>query len=106
MSYLDARALPFGALGLTQVVGLYTGMAPNPVEVRKHSPADVTFAHDLHSAELIAGSLAIVLGTAQAWHSKSYVPLIYSGLAVGGMVFLYEYLLRQEAPAAVSDGSN
>ena len=98
MSYLGARELPFIALGLGQTIGFYTAVMPSPLDVAKGSTDDLAFAADVRLGERISGGLAIAVGTAQAIHARSYVPLIYSGLAIALLVVMFEYLLRSDRP--------
>ena len=98
MSYLGARELPFIALGLGQTIGFYTAVMPSPLDVAKGNTDDLAFAAEVRLGEQIAGGLAIAVGTAQAIHARSYVPLIYSGLAVALLVVMFEYLLRSDRP--------
>lgn len=98
MSYLGARDLPFIALGIGQTIGFYTAVMPSPLDIAKGNTDDLAFAADVRLGERIAGGLSIAVGTAQAVHARSYVPLIYSGLAVALLVIMFEYLLRSDRP--------
>ena len=102
--YLQARSLPFAALGLGQAVGFYTAIMPSPMAVAKGSTQDSAYAAEIRLGEKIAGGLAIGLGTAQALHARCYTPLLYSGLAAALMVCLFEYLLRSDRPNLTPKG--
>ena len=92
------RDLPFIALGLGQTIGFYTAVMPSPMAVARGSVDDPAFAAHVRLGEQVAGGFAIAVGTAQAIHARSYVPLIYSGVAVALLVLLFEYLLRSDRP--------
>jgi len=90
------REMDWGPLSIggLQAVGLFQGLAPNLTDVRRHSPGEPSYAEDLRRAELVAGSLAVGLGTLVSLHEKSFAPLLFSGLTVLGLVCLYEYQFR------------
>ena len=97
MSALE-RDLPFIALGLGQTIGFYTAVMPSPMDIAKGNVDDVAFAAHVRLGEQVAGAFAIAVGTAQAIHAGSFVPLIYSGVTVALLILLFEYLLRSDRP--------
>ena len=81
-------------LGAAQAITLFAAFAPKPNEVRKHSLADVEYANDVRRAEGIAGVISVSFGAYVSLHTKNLAPLVLSGVAVLGLVWLYEYQLR------------
>jgi hypothetical protein len=91
MPYSPQDVLAPVLLGVTA----FTAFMPSLQEVRAATEG-TTVAKDVRTAEIAAGSVVLVTGLLIAMWSHEYYPLIISLLAVVGMVFLYENVLKME----------
>lgn len=90
-------------LGATQTLILLSVFAPNPATVRKTSINDTDFANDLRTVETVAAGVGIVIATYVAVHTKSIEPLIVSGMAIAGLLWMYESQLRKSSPNPINN---
>lgn len=83
------------AMALTQTTILFVTLLPPVEDMRKASPNDVDFRHDVRTAEGVAAALSLATGLGAGLLAKSATP-IYMGLASTALlIVLSELLLRQ-----------
>lgn len=94
----EMAEVTFVTLGITQTLSLWTALAPDIHEVRKADPVNShTTVQSLRTAELVVGTLAVVIATTAAMYINSPVPLIATGITILGVVVAYELTLRNTA---------
>lgn len=94
---MNSDTISASLLAVTSGVGLYTSFLPDMAEVRKAMPDD-ELSRDVRIGEVAATSLTVAIGVTASSLSKSVVPAMLSIVAAGGMIFMYESILRSPAP--------
>ena len=86
---------PAVSLGVTQTLMLWTTLTPELSEVRAANPgSDPAFAAEVRHAEIVAGSIALLIGVIGSVSMKSADPFIASATTVLGLAIAYEITLN------------
>lgn len=81
-------------LSVTQSVGVFTTVLPPFAEVRK-TVGDPGVTNDVRMGEAVASALVISIGLIASAMVKDPAPAMIAIVAAGGMVVMYESILRQ-----------
>lgn len=91
---VDGVTLSLTTVGITSTVSAFYQMLPPITEIRKRTNDDPTFAADVRIGEVAASVIALGLGAIASSLSGSSVPVLASAVLAGGLIFLYEFVLR------------
>lgn len=86
---------------LTQF-GTFTAFMPSLREVRNADPSDATIVGDVRYGEVVAGTIALIIGGVAASMSGNPLPLFTAILVIAGMVALYEFTLYNKPFSGVT----
>lgn len=73
---------------------IWIDSAPSIADCRKSAPNDLAAKQQLYDADLVVGTLAVIIGTAYAVISKNATVLILLIVMFGALSFFHHYLMN------------
>lgn len=102
---MDPSIIGPATLAMTQGFAAFNSFLPSMTEIRRHSPDDQEFAHDVRMGEITAAGLTLGIGAIVGSLTQSATPIIVSGAMAFGLIMVYESALRANRTPVEGDAN-